>query len=143
MEADLEATCGDFIVKRADQLFAYQLAVVVDDLEQQVTHVVRGQDLFDSTERQQYLARLLQPLSLQQNIMPINYHHVPLLCDASGQRLAKRDGSMSASQWRADGKGAERLVGDFAYQLGLITSAKSLSAKELLASIELSALPIS
>ena len=98
VEADLEATCGDFIVKRADQLFAYQLAVVVDDLEQQVTHVVRGQDLFDSTERQQYLARLLQPLSLQQNIMPINYHHVPLLCDASGQRLAKRDGSMSASQ---------------------------------------------
>ena len=138
VESDLEADCGDFIVKRADQLFAYQLAVVVDDLEQKISHVVRGQDLIDSTGRQQYLARLLQP-----NIPSIEYHHVPLVCDSSGQRLAKRDGSTGVAHWRAEGKSAEDLVGDLSKQLGLMPTAEPLSANELLARIDIFALPMS
>jgi len=137
VEPALKSTCGDFIVKRADQLFAYQLAVVVDDIEQAVTHVVRGEDLADSTGRQKYLARLLQP-----NLQSIKYHHVPLLCDSSGNRLAKRDDSMGVSRWCAEGKSAEDLIGDFSVQLGLITANESLTATELLAKTDLSVLPM-
>ena len=128
VENDLVATCGDFIVKRADQLFAYQLAVVVDDLDQQITHVIRGEDLIDSTDRQHYLAGLLKP-----DTPNIKYHHVPLLCDSSGQRLSKRDGSTGVSQWRSEGKSSEDLIGDFSHQLGLMPTAEPLSTNELLA----------
>ena len=137
VNSDLREVCGDFVVKRADQLFAYQLAVVVDDLEQGITHVVRGQDLVESTDRQHYLARCLEPTSA-----PIEYHHVALMNDSTGQRLAKRDGSMGASNWRSEGKSAEQLIGDFAQQLGLIPATHAMSASDLLANADLSVLPI-
>jgi len=130
---DLMASCGDFVVKRADKLFAYHLAVVVDDLEQEITHVVRGQDLVDSTERQHYLAKLLQPAKT-----PIEYHHVPLLYSSDGQRLAKRDGAQGLTQWQASGRSAEALLGDFAHQLNLMPEPYSISSSELLKQTTLS-----
>jgi len=74
---------GDFVLKRADGLFAYQLAVVVDDAEQGITHVVRGEDLLNSTSRHillQYLLSLHSP----------NYIHIPLVTNANGEKLSKQ-----------------------------------------------------
>lgn len=77
---------GDFVLKRADGFWAYQLAVVVDDAEQGVTHVVRGADLLDSTPRQIYLQRLLQ-------LPTPHYLHVPVVTNASGEKLSKQTGA--------------------------------------------------
>jgi glutamyl-Q tRNA(Asp) synthetase len=77
---------GDFVLKRADGLFAYQLAVVVDDAEQGITHVVRGEDLVDNTPRQLLLQRALgysQPA----------YLHAPLVLGANGEKLSKQNGA--------------------------------------------------
>ena len=79
----LNADIGDFILKRADGLFAYQLAVVVDDAVQDITNIVRGADLLDSTPRQIYLQRLL-------NYPSPSYMHIPVACNASGEKLSKQ-----------------------------------------------------
>ena len=85
---DLAAEVGDFVIRRADGLWAYQLAVVVDDAEQGVTDVVRGLDLIDSTPRQRWLQELLglpHPRTL----------HVPLVTDGHGHKLAKSRGAIA------------------------------------------------
>jgi glutamyl-Q tRNA(Asp) synthetase len=79
----LERDIGDFVLYRADGLFAYQLAVVVDDAAQDVTDVVRGADLLDSTPRQIYLQRLLA-------LPTPRYMHVPVALDAAGEKLSKQ-----------------------------------------------------
>ncbi len=79
----IESDIGDFIIKRRDGLFAYQLAVVVDDAEQGVTHIVRGADLLDSTARQIYLQKLLGFITPQ-------YLHVPIVTNDVGQKLSKQ-----------------------------------------------------
>ncbi len=123
--------CGDFVIKRADGLFAYQLAVVVDDIAQGVTDVVRGADLLDSSTRQIYLFQ-------QQNSAPPKYWHVPLLMDAQGQRMAKRDGSDSIEEWRKSSRTAEQLIADLAISLGLISKQSTeITATELLGSLTL------
>lgn len=83
-EQDVAAETGDFIVKRADGLWAYQLVVVVDDGEQGITHIVRGADLLDSTARQRVLARQL-------GISYPQVMHVPLLRDETGRKLSKQN----------------------------------------------------
>lgn len=80
---DLKHDIGDFVLKRADGLFAYQLAVVVDDAAQGITHVVRGADLLNSTPRQIYLQRMLHYAT------PI-YAHIPVAANAAGEKLSKQ-----------------------------------------------------
>ncbi|MCM0036329.1 MAG: tRNA glutamyl-Q(34) synthetase GluQRS [Burkholderiaceae bacterium] len=86
MAQEVDQTVGDFVLRRADGIWAYQLAVVVDDAHQGVTHVVRGEDLFSSTARQIVLFKLLG-LSLP------TYLHVPLVTDEAGQKLSKQNGA--------------------------------------------------
>lgn len=88
---DLEREAGDFIVRRADGAFAYQLAVVVDDAEQGVTDVVRGADLLDSTARQIHLQRLL-------GLPTPRYLHIPAALNAAGEKLSKQTGAAPAGE---------------------------------------------
>ena len=87
-QQDVAATVGDFVLHRADGLWAYQLAVVVDDAAQGITHVVRGADLADNTARQIVLQRAL-------GLPPLQYLHVPLVLGANGEKLSKQNGAQA------------------------------------------------
>ncbi|MEM8803862.1 MAG: tRNA glutamyl-Q(34) synthetase GluQRS, partial [Pseudomonadota bacterium] len=87
---------GDVVLARRDMGTSYHLSVVVDDAEQGITHVVRGEDLFDATQIHVVLQRLL-------NLPTPEYHHHRLIRDDAGKRLAKRDDARAISKYRADG----------------------------------------
>jgi len=84
---NIKQQCGDFIIRRRDNLFAYQLAVVVDDALQNITEIVRGADLLDSTARQIYLQQLL-------HYPTPDYCHLPLAIDATGNKISKSEGAV-------------------------------------------------
>lgn len=115
---------GDFILRRSDGVYAYQLAVMVDDGEMGVNRVVRGRDLLSSTPRQIWLARLL-------GFSPPNYAHVPLLTDGAGRRLSKRDRDMDLGYLRQRST-PQRLTGVLAYQAGLIDRPEPIEPRELI-----------
>ncbi|NMN98482.1 tRNA glutamyl-Q(34) synthetase GluQRS [Antrihabitans stalactiti] len=103
----------DLVLRRGDGTTAYNLAVVVDDADQRVDQVVRGDDLLSSTPRQAYLAEVLD--------LPIpTYAHVPLALNETGQRLAKRDGPVTLSELIAGGQTAGQVLETIAASLGLV-----------------------
>lgn len=125
---------GDFIVKRADGIYAYQLAVVADDADMAVTHVLRGSDLLDSTPRQ---LALFDALGLPEP----RYAHVPLLYGPDGQRLAKRHGSASIGAMRQSGISPETIVGWLGYLAGCLPKPEPAKPRDLLPYFRLDAVP--
>ncbi len=114
---------GDFVIRRADGVFAYQLAVSVDDMLMGVTRVVRGRDLLSSAPRQKWLIETLGGAAPA-------YCHCPLLVDAGG-KLSKRLGSQSTERLRLDCR-PEEVVGRLAYLCGLTDRYEPCAARELL-----------
>jgi len=122
---DAHNLLGDFVVARSYGPTAYQLAVVVDDHDQSITHVVRGDDLIYSTYRQHAIYQALG-WALPKML------HVPLVVGPDGKRLAKRHGDSRLSLMRQRRLGPELLLGELAYSLGLLKSIRSVTSNELL-----------
>ena len=120
---NLTTDCGDFVVRRADGCYVYQLAVVVDDGEAGVTEVVRGLDLLGSAPRQMYLQELL-------GFPHPQYGHVPMLLAADGRRLSKRDRDLDLGELRKR-MTAEELLGRLAFAAGILDRDVPVSAGEL------------
>ena len=115
---------GDFIIRRKDGAWAYQLAVVIDDALMGVTEVVRGCDLLLSSPQQMYVAQLL-------GFNPPQFIHLPLLCNAQGQRLSKRDGGLDMASLRQNHTAPE-IIGLLAYYAGLQPTSDPITPQELL-----------
>ena len=120
----LPADCGDFSIRRADGVFAYQLAVVLDDIAAGVTEVVRGRDLLSSTPRQMYMYDLL-------GATPPQYYHIPLILGKDGSRLSKRDGAADMGYWREKFADPAPLLGMLAYNCGVIPAYQPMTANRL------------
>ncbi len=129
----LPTDCGDFLLRRSDGLFAYQLAVVVDDAAMGVTEVVRGADLLSSTPRQLLLYELL-------GLPAPRFRHFPLLLSPDGRRLSKRDGDLglAALQTRCT---PEEVVGKLAYLAGQNPSAAPQTPQALAEAFDWNAVP--
>ncbi len=109
----VDLAVGDFVLKRRDGLWAYQLAVVVDDLAMEIDDVVRGADLLASTARQ---IQLIEALGGR----PPAYAHVPLMVNARGEKLSKRDQGLTLRSLREAGVAPRAVVGYLAFSLGLL-----------------------
>lgn len=121
---NLAAECGDFIIRRSDGVYAYQLAVVTDDAEMGVTQIVRGRDLLTSTPRQIYLQELF-------GVPTPNYIHVPLLLSADGRRLSKRDRALDLGILRQTAD-PETVIGLLAWKAGILDRPEPVSLREAL-----------
>ena len=122
-QLNLATDCGDMVVRRADGVYVYQLAVTVDDGEAGVTEVVRGMDLLSSAPRQMYLQELL-------GFSHPTYGHVPMLLAPDGRRLSKRDRDLDLGVLR-ERLTPEALIGNLAFAAGLIEKFEPISAAEL------------
>ena len=124
------AVGGDFVLQRADGIWAYQLAVVVDDAEAGVTEVIRGDDLLSSTPRQIAIYRALgHPVP--------RFAHVGLVLDSDGVRLSKRHGATAIEALRAQGRTPEDVIGMLAFSLGLTPTDAPIAARALVPSFDL------
>lgn len=129
LQANPAEQLGDFIIAHGDGTPAYQLAVIVDDHDMQVTEVVRGDDLIFSTYRQ---LAILQHLGWPAPC----YVHVPLMLGPDGRRLAKRHGDTRLSTYRQTGVSAEQIVGYLAWTLGLQADSRPLRAVDLIGRLQ-------
>ena len=129
----LPTDCGDFLLRRSDGLFAYQLAVVVDDAAMGITEVVRGADLLSSTPRQLLLYELLGWEAPE-------FFHFPLLLSPDGRRLSKRDGDLGLAALR-ERYTPEEIVGKLAYLAGLNPGGGSRTPEELAQGFDWDAVP--
>ena len=132
-EQNLSTECGDFVVRRSDGLFAYQLASVVDDAEQGVNMIVRGVDLLCSTPQQEYLQDAL-------GLGHCRYAHVPLLVGEKDRRLSKRDKDASLDMMLQSYGSPAGVIGRIAYVAGLRESFEPTTPEELLAEFDVGTL---
>jgi len=121
----VDLAVGDFVLRRRDGLWAYQLAVVVDDLAMEIDDVVRGSDLLASTARQIQLIEALGGA-------PPAYAHVPLMVNARGEKLSKRDQGLTLRSLREAGVKPEAVVGYLAHSLGLLDRPEPCRPADLL-----------
>lgn len=120
---NLAQRCGDFIVRRSDGVYAYQLAVAADDGDSGVTEVVRGDDLATSAPRQIWLMKFF-------GYTPPTYCHIPLVCDSHGRKLSKSDGdAVSYNLLRLP---KERILGALAFSAGLTDADGTATLEELI-----------
>ena len=127
----LPTEIGDFIVRRKDGAFAYQLVVVVDDLLMGITEVVRGRDLLLSTSQQLFLAQTLRYLNTEKVFPEVSYAHFPLLMNEAGQRLSKRDKSLDMGVLREQHSAGE-IIGFIAHLAGITPTQHPITPQELL-----------
>ena len=120
---NLETQCGDFVVRRADGCYVYQLAVTVDDAEAGVTEVVRGMDLLSSAPRQMYLQDIF-------GFPHPEYAHVPMLLAPDGRRLSKRDRDLDLGELKKR-VSRETIFGTLAHAAGIIDQKVPISLEEL------------
>lgn len=122
-QASLAQECGDFIVRRADGVLAYQLAVVLDDARMGITQVVRGRDLLSSTPQQIWLYQLL-------GFSVPEFYHIPLLTDPEGKRLSKRDLDLDLGILRQTYR-SQQLTGMLGYLCGQLPMPQPITPAEL------------
>ena len=128
---NLTTEIGDFIVRRKDGAFAYQLVVVVDDLLMGITEVVRGRDLLLSTPQQLFMAQTLRNLDTEKMFPEVRYTHFPLLVNEACQRLSKRDKSLDMEVLREQ-HSAQEIIGFIAHLAGITPTTSPITPQELL-----------
>ena len=126
----LEGELDDYVLRRGDGMYAYNLAVVLDDIAMGITEVIRGDDLLDTTGQQIYLYKTLQQCLHSKNIKVPSYGHAPLLIDSEGHRLSKRQKSITIRELRDNQWSANRILGELAIAGGLV-SANTLNKREI------------
>ena len=132
IEQQVDLSVGDFVLRRGDGVYAYQLVVAIDDAAMRVSHVVRADDLLASTARQILLMRLL---ATPEDRIPA-YAHLPMVVAPDGDRLAKRAGSAKVRDLRKRGISSEAIVGRIAHALGLVAGeSRALSPKDVAAAL--------
>ena len=130
----VDRTVGDFVLKRRDGLYAYQLAVVVDDLHMNISEVIRGADLLSSTARQ------IQLISALDGKIP-TYAHVPLVVNENQEKLSKREAPLELLTLRRQGVHPEQIVGYLGYSLGLLSKARRCHPADLIPVFEWEKIP--
>jgi glutamyl-tRNA synthetase len=131
---NLATHCGDFVLRRKDGAWAYQLAVVVDDALMGITEVVRGRDLLLSASQQLYLYNVL-------SLQAPEFFHFPLLCNEAGQRLSKRDKSLDIGILRSQYT-PEQIIGKIAYFAGQTDRPEPMTSAELLKIFDWEKVPV-
>ena len=126
----LEGELDDYVLRRGDGMYAYNLAVVLDDIAMGITEVIRGDDLLDTTGQQIYLYKTLQQCLHSKNIKVPSYGHAPLLIDTEGHRLSKRQKSITIRELRDNQWSANRILGELAIAGGLV-KANTLHNREI------------